>query len=53
MWIGIILLGYCTGVFLLIRFLQAVHHWDDEIAAMENQSKNAGEKAMIHYRSAS
>jgi len=36
MLIGIILLGYFIGVGLLIRFFQAVHHWDDEIEAMEN-----------------
>jgi hypothetical protein len=37
MWLGIILLGYCLGVWLLLRFMQAVHNWDDEIEAMEYQ----------------
>ena len=53
MWLGIIILGYFTGVFLLIRFLQAVHQWDDEIEAMEIQSRNITKKNLIHYRSAS
>ena len=35
MWIGIIILGYFIGFLLLIRFLQAVHNWDDEIEIME------------------
>jgi hypothetical protein len=52
MWIGIIILGYFIGVLLLIRFLQAVHHWDDEIEAMENQSRNANKKSVVDYRPA-
>lgn len=32
---GIILLGYLLVVWLLIRFFQAVHQWDDEIEAMD------------------
>lgn len=39
MWIGIVLFVYAVGVFLLIRFLQAVHRWDDEIETMEKFSK--------------
>ena len=50
MWIGIIILGYFVGVFLLIRFLQAVHHWDYEIEAMENQTNR---KNVVRYRHAS
>jgi hypothetical protein len=38
MWIGIMIVGYFLGLFLLIRFLQAVHHWDDEIEAMNIKS---------------
>jgi len=52
MWIGIILLGYLFGVFLLIRFLQAVHQWDDEIEEMENQAQFPKHKP-VHFRPAS
>lgn len=52
MWIGLIILGYFIGVMLLIRFLQAVHHWDDEIEMMENQSRSAGKKSLVDYRTA-
>jgi hypothetical protein len=52
MWIGIIILGYFIGVLLLIRFLQAVHHWDDEIEAMEYQSRKANKKSVVDYRPA-
>ena len=38
MWIGIIILGYFVSVFLLIRFLQSVHTWDDEIEVMHTNS---------------
>ena len=34
MWITIIILGYFIGVWLLIRFMQAVSSWDDEIGEM-------------------
>jgi hypothetical protein len=40
MWIGITIIVYFIGVFLLIRFLQAVHHWDDEIEEMEIHLKS-------------
>jgi hypothetical protein len=53
MWIGIIILAYFVGVLLLVRFLQTVHQWDDEIEAMECQSKNAEKNSVIQYRSAS
>jgi len=52
MWIGIIILGYFMGVLLLIRFLQTVHHWDDEIEAMENQPRTANKKSVVDYRPA-
>jgi hypothetical protein len=53
MWIGIFILVYFIGVLVLIRFLQAVHHWDDEIEAMEYQSRIADKSRVIDYRSAS
>jgi hypothetical protein len=37
MWVGIIILGYFVAVLLLIRFLQTVRFWDDEIERMENR----------------
>jgi hypothetical protein len=40
MVIGLAILGYFLGVFLLIRFFQSVHHWDEEIETMENTSGN-------------
>jgi hypothetical protein len=38
MWIGIAILGYFIGVFLLIRFMQAVSVWDKEIERMEEKA---------------
>jgi hypothetical protein len=38
MWIGLAIIGYIGGVFLLIRFFQTVHHWDEEIEQLENES---------------
>ena len=35
MWMGIILLAYCVGIGLLIRFFQAIHQWDKQIEMME------------------
>jgi hypothetical protein len=37
--IGIVLLGYFIGIWLLIRFFQAVHQWDDQIEAMDNKKR--------------
>ena len=42
MWIGIILLAYCVGTGLLIRFFQSVHQWDNQIEIMENKGKSNG-----------
>ena len=53
MWIGIIMLGYALSLFLLVRFLQAVHHWDSEIEEMENQEGYTSTKSVVHYRRAS
>jgi hypothetical protein len=38
MWIGLAIIGYISGVFLLIRFFQAVHQWDEDIEQLENES---------------
>lgn len=53
MWLTIILLGYFVGVGLLIRFMQAVHMWDDEIEAMENRRLENKRHKKVHYRPAS
>jgi hypothetical protein len=52
MWIAILILGYLVGVFLLIRFLQTVHCWDDEIEAMENQAMQVNKESGVHFRPA-
>jgi hypothetical protein len=49
----IIVLSYFIGVFLLVRFLQSIHHWDEEIEAMENQRRCINRKRIVHFRSAS
>jgi hypothetical protein len=38
MWIGIVVVAYIFGIFLLMRFFQTVHSWDEEIEAMQNRS---------------
>jgi hypothetical protein len=53
MLIGIIIISYCIGVFLLVRFLQSIHHWDEEIEAIENQARYTNRKKVVHYRLAS
>jgi hypothetical protein len=53
MWLGIILLGYFIGVWLLLRFFQAVHQWDDQIEAMEYQRQDKTKRKAADYRPAS
>jgi len=50
--IGLAILGYVLGVFLLIRFFQSVHHWDEEIETMENASRHVEKKREPQLRSA-
>ena len=50
MWIGIILLAYCVGMGLLIRFFQTVHQWDNQIEAMDYPSGTVDKKRAARYR---
>ena len=52
MWTGIVILGYVVGIFLLIRFFQAVHRWDEDIEAMEGPDHHGSKRHVSHYRSA-
>ena len=52
MWIGIAILEYFVGVLMLIRFMQAVHSWDNEIEEMEYWKQANKKRSVANYRPA-